>query len=145
MPTIKPRIPFLIHCLSDGKNGSALWQNSTFQQLFASLEPSFYPFEGLWPDDDDSLPRNLSRSDSEAIKNFIQALKTKEDTVEWWRFQRDGIHDEYQVGRVAAAKIFEGLMKMAKISDKLDRTLLEKGYHPAALSSQNLVRPHSLP
>src|SRR5215469_11698354 len=127
MPQLKPRLRFVLHCLTDGEDGKSLWQNDAWQKLFSRVDPALYPHQGLWPKDDSALPSNLSRAESNAIKNYLEALlpKVQQGSSQWRPFQVDTKVDEYTVGRKALTRVFEGLLGMARFNEQVETFLFE--------------------
>jgi hypothetical protein len=135
MPSVNFRFAFLLDCLDDEAGGASLWQNDTWQEHFNNVPLDFYPSHGLWPANDSDLPRGLTRTTSDAILNFLKALKVRKGDNQFESNRRD----EYAMGRKEILRIFSVLFSRSKIKDRLGELIRDKGYHPLQLINCGLV------
>jgi hypothetical protein len=135
MPSVNFRFAFLLGCLDDDADGMSLWQNDTWKEHFNNVPLDIYPSHGLWPANDIDLPRGLTRTKSDAILNFLKALKVRKGDHQFESNRRD----EYAMGRKEILKIFSNLFSRSKIKDRLEELIRDKGYHPLQLTNCGLV------
>jgi hypothetical protein len=141
MPVPKLRFRVALHCLRDKGGKFPVWQNEYFQQLFADIPANLYPRNGLWPENEDDLPTNITKSESKSIRNLVEAmdLKMPKGAKEWRPLEVDAVVNEWTPARDTFKTVFEGLLRMAKIHEKLEQVLFEHGFHPGALIRAGLV------